>query len=108
MVTPDDVAYIAKLANIPVSDEEKQQFAQAFAETLTVIEELRELDNDGILPTHQVTGLKNVWREDVIDKEKMFYIRSRGVGDLAGGLCDRLRCRGSPWIPRCEQCNAWE
>jgi len=72
MVTPDDVAYIAKLANIPVSDEEKQQFAQAFAETLTVIEELRELDNDGILPTHQVTGLKNVWREDVIDKEKMF------------------------------------
>ena len=72
MVTPDDVAYIAKLANIPVSDEEKRQFAQAFAETLTVIEELRELDNDGILPTHQVTGLKNVWREDVIDKEKMF------------------------------------
>ena len=72
MVTPDDVAYIAKLANIPVSDKEKQQFAQAFAETLTVIEELRELDNDGILPTHQVTGLKNVWREDVIDKEKMF------------------------------------
>jgi len=72
MVTPSEVKHIAKLAQIPVSDKEQYQFAKAFAETLTVVDELRELDTSKTPPTHQVTGLENVWREDTVDKEKMF------------------------------------
>ncbi|HEX9817841.1 MAG TPA: Asp-tRNA(Asn)/Glu-tRNA(Gln) amidotransferase subunit GatC [Patescibacteria group bacterium] len=71
-VTPEEVEHIAKLAQIPISDEEKQEFAKAFAETLTVVDELRELDTSHTSPTHQVTGLENVWREDKIDRKKMF------------------------------------
>jgi aspartyl/glutamyl-tRNA(Asn/Gln) amidotransferase C subunit len=55
-----------------VSDEEKRQFAKAFAETLTVVEELGELDTSKTPSTHQVTGLENVWREDKVDEKKMF------------------------------------
>jgi aspartyl/glutamyl-tRNA(Asn/Gln) amidotransferase C subunit len=37
-----------------------------------VVDQLRELDTNQTQPTHQVTGLENVWREDKVDKQKMF------------------------------------
>lgn len=49
-----------------------QTFPQAFSETLAVIDHLHELDVQGVEPTHQVTGLENVWREDVVREECMF------------------------------------
>lgn len=71
-VTPKDVAHIAKLANIPVSEAEEKDFAGAFEETLEVVDQLRQLDVSQTPTTHQVTGLENVWREDEINQEKMF------------------------------------
>lgn len=72
VVTPRDVEHIAALAQIPVSDEEKKKFAAAFAETLEVVDQLRQVDVSKTSTTHQVTGLENVWREDVVDSKKMF------------------------------------
>ena len=33
---------------------------------INYINKLDELDTDGVEPTYQVTGLKNVWRDDEI------------------------------------------
>ena len=71
-VTPQDVEHIAKLAQIPVSQSEKEKFAKAFIETLGVVDQLRELDVTHTATTHQVIGLENVWREDIVDSKKMF------------------------------------
>lgn len=71
-VTPQDVEHIAKLAKIPVSETEREQFAKAFEETLAVVDQLRKLDVTKTPTTHQVTGLENVWREDEIEKKKQF------------------------------------
>ncbi|MCC6710809.1 MAG: Asp-tRNA(Asn)/Glu-tRNA(Gln) amidotransferase subunit GatC [Candidatus Pacebacteria bacterium] len=71
-VTPQTVAHIAQLANIPVSEKEKQELATGFEETLAVVDELNSLDVQNISTTHQVTGLENVWREDQINQETMF------------------------------------
>ena len=67
-----DVGHIAQLSNIPVTDEEKKKLADAFTETLRVIDNLKKADTTNILPTNQVTGLENVFREDVVDEERMF------------------------------------
>lgn len=64
--------HIAKLANIPISDQESENLAQAFQETFGVIDQLQSLDVSNIEPSHQVTGLTNVWREDKVNQEKMF------------------------------------
>lgn len=66
------VKHIAKLANIPVSDDEAAKLEKAFAETLEVVAQLREVDVKDVSPTFQVTGLENVFRDDVVNKEKMF------------------------------------
>jgi aspartyl-tRNA(Asn)/glutamyl-tRNA(Gln) amidotransferase subunit C len=60
-----NVQHVAKLANLPLTAEENQQFEKQLAEVLTYIERLSEVDVTGITPTSQVTGLENVTREDI-------------------------------------------
>ncbi len=61
-----DVNHVAKLANLPLSDEEKKKFEKQLEETAAYVEELDEVDTNGVEPTSQVTGLENVTREDEI------------------------------------------
>lgn len=71
-VTKQQVQHVAALANIPVSDRESEQLAAAFSETLTVVDQLKQVDVAGASTTHQVTGLHNVLREDVVHPELSF------------------------------------
>jgi len=71
-VTPATVAHIAQLANIEISSAEQQAFSTAFTETLAEVDTMLAVDTEGVVPTHQVTGLKNHWREDVIDSDRQF------------------------------------
>jgi aspartyl-tRNA(Asn)/glutamyl-tRNA(Gln) amidotransferase subunit C len=69
-VSSSQVSQIALLAHIPIDSAQKKNLAQAFSETLEVIDKLLELDTAQIEPTHQVTELENVWREDVVDQSR--------------------------------------
>lgn len=71
-ITTTQVQQIAKLANIPVSDQEATILAAGFEETLATIADLKSIDTTGVEPTNQVTGLENVWREDVVDEKRTF------------------------------------
>lgn len=62
----DTIRHVAKLANIPVSDEEIAALSSAFDETLDTVANLQEVSVEGIEPTHQVTGLTNVLRADEV------------------------------------------
>lgn len=59
-----DVKHIAKLANLPLKDEEIKKLESQLGETLDYIEQLNEVDTKNIEPTSQVTGLENITRED--------------------------------------------
>lgn len=69
--TSDDVAHIAKLAHIPLKQEEQQKLADGFTTTIGVVEKLNELDTRHAKMVH-MTGLQNIWREDVVDEKRMF------------------------------------
>ena len=66
------VKHIAVLANIPLSETEEPKLAKAFEETIQVVAHMSELDTSKTEPTHQVTGLENIWREDIVDEKRMF------------------------------------
>lgn len=61
-----DISHIAKLANLTLSDEEKKKFTNQLEETIKYIQNLDEVNTEGIEPTSQVTGLENVTREDEV------------------------------------------
>lgn len=70
-ITTDDVAKIAVLANLSVSETEKKLFAEQFSQTIEVIGQLNELDTNGTTPTSQVSHLENVTRPDEIDTSRI-------------------------------------
>lgn len=61
-----DVSHVAKLANLPLTKVEKELFSKQLSSTLSYVQQLDEVTTKDIEPTAQVTGLVNVFREDVI------------------------------------------
>lgn len=59
-----DVVKVAKLANLPLPDEEVAKLEDQLGETLSYIGKLNEVDTSSVEPTHSVTGLENVTRDD--------------------------------------------
>lgn len=72
VISATTVKHIAQLAQLPVTDEVVEKLTTAFAETLAVFDNLQELDTSKVEPTHQVTGLENIWRQDIVDETRMF------------------------------------
>jgi len=59
------VEYIAKLARLHVSDEEKETFGTQLNGILGYVEKLNELDTKDVMPTSHVLSLSNVMRDDI-------------------------------------------
>lgn len=66
------VEHIAELANIPIVPSEAKKLANDFDEILSIVENLQELDTSNIEPIHQITGLVNITRKDVVGETRMF------------------------------------
>jgi len=60
-----DIKHIAKLANLPINQQEEKKLDKQLNETLDYIEMLQEVNTDAVQPTAHVTGLENVTREDI-------------------------------------------
>ncbi len=61
-----DVAQVAGLAKLSLSEEKMTTLYEQFRGILNLMRELGEVDTDQVSPTAQVTGLSNVFREDVV------------------------------------------
>lgn len=66
-LTKKDVVHIAKLANLDISDKQIKLFQKQISDVLNYMEKLNEVDTSGVEPTSQVTGLRNVFREDKVE-----------------------------------------
>ena len=66
MLTRDDIQKIAKLAKLSFKEEELDAFTSQMGNILTFVEQLKEVDTDGVEETSQVTGLTNVKQDDEI------------------------------------------
>ena len=77
MITDNDVSYIADLANLELTPEERQRMVKDLGSILSYIERLNELDTSDVPPMTQVFGVgtagdpatdtfAQAWREDVL------------------------------------------
>ncbi|OGJ54542.1 hypothetical protein A3D11_01735 [Candidatus Peribacteria bacterium RIFCSPHIGHO2_02_FULL_49_16] len=65
-LVPDDIRHIAKLARLHISDKEVKRYTKELSSILTYVDKLKEVDTRNVEPTTQVTGLRNVFREDEV------------------------------------------
>jgi aspartyl-tRNA(Asn)/glutamyl-tRNA(Gln) amidotransferase subunit C len=63
-LTREDILKLAQLARLQLTDEEIEEYAGELTAILEYVEQLNEIDIDGLEPTRQVTGLTDVMRED--------------------------------------------
>lgn len=59
-----NVKHVAKLANLPLSEDEEKKFENQLSEILTYVEQLKSVDTKNVEITSQITGLENATRED--------------------------------------------
>ena len=62
------VEHIAELSRINLSDKEKEKFSKELSQILDYFEKLKEVNTENVSPISQVTGIKNVLREDEEEK----------------------------------------
>jgi aspartyl-tRNA(Asn)/glutamyl-tRNA(Gln) amidotransferase subunit C len=67
-LSKDEVKHIALLARLGLSEEEIEKYSNQLSSILDYVEQLKEVDTQGVEPTAQVTGLENVMRQDVMAK----------------------------------------
>ncbi len=65
-ISRDDVQHLAQLSSLQLNDDETDSLQQDIENILHYVEQLAQLNTDGIEPTYQVTGLSNVWRDDTV------------------------------------------
>jgi len=63
---PDlDIDYVARLARLALTPEEKARYAQQLGDVLHHIEQLAKADVSGVEPTAHAFPIENVWAEDI-------------------------------------------
>lgn len=65
-LTRDDILKLARLSRLKLTDDEVENFRGELSKILDYVETLDEVDTSDLVPTHQVTGLKNVKRPDEV------------------------------------------
>src|SRR5580658_9896036 len=63
-ITRDEVAHLARLARIALSDAELDHLAPQLDQIITAVAQVQEVAAEGIPPTAHATGLTNVFRDD--------------------------------------------
>ncbi len=61
-----EVERLAALARIGLKPAEVKSLATELAQIVAFVKQLQQADTAGLAPTHQVTGLTDVWRDDVV------------------------------------------
>lgn len=69
MITIEDVQKLAKLSHLKLSNDELETYRKEIEAILGYIEQLQQADLEGIDPTYQVSGNKNVMRDDLVDED---------------------------------------
>lgn len=62
----DDVLKLARLSRLKLTEDEIEKYRTELSSILEYVQMLNTVDVSGLEPTYQVTGLKNVMRDDKV------------------------------------------
>ena len=67
-VTRDIIEHVANLARLNLTEEEKDKMTSEMENIISYVDKLNELDTSNVKPMEHVIPIKNVFREDKVDK----------------------------------------
>lgn len=69
MITIKDVEHVAKLARLELTQEEKEKFSKQLGDILKYVEQMNQVDTQGVEPMSHAIPMVNVMREDAVVSE---------------------------------------
>lgn len=73
-LTSDEVRKVASLAKLNLTDTEVEKYTSQLSAVIGHFDTLAKVVTEGIDPTSQTTGLKNVTREDKVDPTRTLNV----------------------------------
>ncbi|MGY2766948.1 Asp-tRNA(Asn)/Glu-tRNA(Gln) amidotransferase subunit GatC [Thermostichus sp. MS-CIW-26] len=67
MLKREEVQHVAHLARLELTEEEEIQFTEQLADILAYVEQLKELDTEGVEPTFHVLDMELPTRPDEVE-----------------------------------------
>jgi aspartyl-tRNA(Asn)/glutamyl-tRNA(Gln) amidotransferase subunit C len=64
----DQVKHVAKLANLPLTEEEEEKYSEQLSGILDYIDQLNKVDTENIDPTYNVSGQENILAPDEVSE----------------------------------------
>ena len=65
-ITRDDVEKVALLARLQLSDAEKETLTEELAQIVTYVDQLAEVDTQGVEPMAHAVEVHNVFADDIV------------------------------------------
>ncbi len=65
-ITKEQVEYVAHLARLEFSEQEKGKFTSQLNDILLYMDKLNEIDTAGVIPETHAISLNNAFREDIV------------------------------------------
>ena len=87
-----EVDHIASLARLSLTDQERKKFQKQLSELLDYVTMLREINTKEVQPTSQVTGLKNITRQD--QKEEICFPCREALSNAPQTYRDYFKAKG--------------
>ena len=85
MLTVEEVKKIAVLARIELTEDEVERFRTDLSVVLDYVNELQQVDTEGVDEVSQVTGLVNVQREDTAVMSEIVEDIKAGAPEIKDG-----------------------
>jgi aspartyl-tRNA(Asn)/glutamyl-tRNA(Gln) amidotransferase subunit C len=64
-ITKEEVLHVAHLARLEIDESAIERFAGQIGDILEYVDQLKQVDTEGVRPTSHVLALANAFREDV-------------------------------------------
>ncbi len=74
IISDAEVIHVAKLANLNLTAEEIKKYQSQFSQILVYFQKLNQIDTVSIPELHQITGLKNIFRQDEVKTGRMLSV----------------------------------
>jgi len=69
MITREQVEHVARLARLSLTEEEVELYTKQLSKILDYIDQLSEVNTNGVEPMTQPIPMVNVMREDIVKKQ---------------------------------------
>ena len=85
-----DIHKVANLARIELSDEEAEEFGGQLDQILKYVDQLNEIDIEGIEPTAHAAPVFDVYREDEVDPSRILS-QAEVLGNAPATAHDQIK-----------------